>query len=290
MKVSVKIVQSGNLQITPSPTILNKDDLIEYVKASLARFKCFNGKGFRFALLEARLVYVPASEILNKIEEKERENLSIVSILQSPNGRYIREIEEELELDNPYINPLQIPFSVNNAITGWIALKYGIRGGNLTFNSTGHLSSIISAIKFISEQISLGYINTTLLLAGSFGGLYLSEITDPIKTYSFLVERSCSSRSKGVIIEFENRYTNWNNFIEQLKRMKHSTVVIETAIDLPISADDIVIIQNKTDCSLLCDFLCLPTLFEETLGIRSSDITYIIIDALNSINILKINI
>ena len=72
--------------------------------------------------------------------------------------------------------------------------------------------------------------------------------------------------------------------------MKHSTVVIETAIDLPISADDIVIIQNKTDCSLLCDFLCLPTLFEETLGIRSSDITYIIIDALNSINILKINI
>lgn len=290
MKVSVKIVQSGKLQIILPPTVLNKEDLIETIKASLADFTCFKGKGFRFALLEAKLIYVPASEVLSKIEEKERENLSIISTLQHPNGRYIREIEDEIELDNPYINPLQIPFSVNNTITGWIALKYGIRGGNLTFNTTGHLSCIISAIKFISEQISLGYIDKSLLLAGSFGGLYFSEITEPIKTYSFLVERSDSNQSKGVIIEFENRYTNWNDFIEQLRMMKHSPVVIETAIDLPINPDNVVIIQNKTECSLLCDFLCSPTLFAKTLGIRSSDITYIMVDAFNGINLLRLKI
>lgn len=283
---SIRISKNSSLQITPPNSVQNRDELIGYVEQSLEQFACLKGKGFRFALLEAKLVYVPASEILGEIEDVIRKDLSIISTLQYANGRYVKALEREIESDKPYINPLQIPFSVSNSVTGWIALKHGIRGGNLTFNTSGCLSSIVAAINFISEQMSLGYVDKGLLLSGRFGGLYLSELTSPIQTYSFLIERSDCNESEGILIDFRGRYTSWNDFMNQMQDLHLFSVIIETAVDLPVKPKSAKIIQNQTECSLLCDLLSSPIYFLNSLGIKHSNIAYVIVDSLKNINVL----
>lgn len=287
---SIRISKNSSLQITPPNSVQNRDDLIGYVEQSLEQFSCLKGKGFRFALLEAKLVYVPASAILGEIEDVVRKDLSIISILQHANGRYVNALEREIESEKPYVNPLQIPFSVSNSITGWIALKHGIKGGNLTFNTSGCLSSIVSAINFISEQMSLGYIDQGLLLSGRFGGLYFSEFTSPIQTYSFLIERFDCNETEGTTIDFRGRYTSWYDFINQMQNLHLFSMIIETAVDLPVKPKNVKIIQNKTECSLLCDLLSSPTCFLDSLGIKHSNIAYVIVDSLENINVLTLKL
>ena len=287
MKASIRIIRHNELHLMPPTSILSQEELIRYVEKYLLDAYDLNRKGFRFALLEAKLAYVPVIEVLKDFEEVSYQDLSLISVLPYSNSRYIKELKRELKKSKPYINPLQIPFSVSNAVTGWIALKLGTRGANLTLNGENCLSSIVSAIKFIADQISFGYFSRVLLLAGDFGGLVSSNFSDPIKTYAFLLE---FSDSRGITIEAEDKYIDWNIFIDRIPEYSSSSVIIESAVKLPSELNDVTFIENSSACSFLCSLLASPISFLDSIGVVATDITYVIVESLDKVNVLRLKV
>jgi hypothetical protein len=285
MTIQISISQRKRLQIVPPSWINDKVGLVMYLDGALKGLNCFNGKGFRFVIQEAKLLYAPASEILNTLSDDVRSEVSIIGTHPYPNGLYIKALEEEIRTNKtPYINPLQVPFSVNNSVTGWIALKYGLRGGNLTFNSSNSLASVISAIEFIGEQISLNNLSYALLLAGSFGGLYLSNLLAPIQTYAFLIEKGGS----GINVSIQKKLSTWQDLKNYLRNYSSPAVIIESAIAIPDKIDGAIILRTPSESPILCELLFSPYEFLANLGISNKSIIYVAVNSLRSINILEI--
>ena len=285
MTIQISISQGKRLQIAPPSWIDDKVDLVMYLDGFLKELNCFKGKGFRFVIQEAKLSYAPASEILNTLSDDIRSEMSIIGTHPYPNGLYVKALEEEIRTnETPHINPVQVPFSVNNSVTGWIALKYGLRGGNLTFNSSNSLASVINAIEFIGEQISLNNLSHALLLTGSFGGLYHSNLLAPIQTYAFLIEKE----GRGINISIQKKLSIWQDLKNCLRNSSSSTVIIESAIALPEKIDGAIILRTPCERPMLCELLFSPYEFLSNLGINNKNITYIAVNSLRSITILEI--
>jgi hypothetical protein len=216
--------------------------------------EALKGKGFRNIPRIYKLFHIIVNKILHKYKWEDLSKLGLINAYEIANLKASIDFENEIVIYGIQgANPLKGPLTVSNACAGWLAIRNGLYGLNITVNNGA--CSVLTALSIAKNHMHSGCIEACLILSANQKGSIYDQY-----------ERSnvgCSEFANGILLSTEKSKNSLMEIISIRNYSLNNDLDILSIVETGCKEGEFTIIEGTLDGMCLNNVCNLNNLFPE---------------------------
>lgn len=245
--------------------------------------KHLKGKGLRYVPRTIRMVQVVTGEMIERnglADNKGRIGLYNTNDVCSLEAG--TDFDKELEqFGTRFANPMKVPYTINGAMAGWLAIRNGLKNVCLTVSSGR--CGVFSALNIASLDFLDGITDYAIILGAHFAGEaykrynILSAMKDEVAA-GILVSREKTSKSFVEITDCRTAVYD-KPLLNRILNEEPTIKIFDSDIHLPYCYNDNVFTYEADSLQMSFFMMLIGCLGNAGIGLHNNEYKYVVTDS-----------